>query len=234
MNYFKSRKNPFGFFKRSAMRILLFLTTVLIVSCSVENVQNKEPLPSWNDESSKQTIIEFVSNAVDANSPDFIPVDERIATFDNDGTLWSEQPLYFQMFFVIDELKKMAPEHPEWDTLLPYSAVLSGDMEKALSIGEKGLLTILMTTHGGMTTDEFEQMVIDWGTSTKHPRFDRPFPELVYQPMLELLEYLQENEFKTYIVSGGGIDFMRPLLSDIYHIPNEQIIGSTLKNRIPI
>ncbi len=195
-----------------------------------KNIEN-DPLPSWNDVQSKQQIIDFVNSSIDTSSPNFIPISERIATFDNDGTIWSEQPVYFQLFFVFDEIKELAPEHPEWKTQEPFSFALENDLEGLASSGMHGLMTLLMATHANITSEEFKQTVLEWAKGAKHPTLQRSFTDLVYQPMLELLSYLQENDFKTYIVSGGGVDFMRPLVSEIYNIPPEQIIGSTIKTR---
>jgi len=213
---------------------LLFTAAFLTVSCSISENQTsdpKDPLPSWNEGKSKENIINFVISTVDENSPGFIPEKNRIACFDNDGTLWSEQPIYFQLFFIIDRVKEMASDHPEWDTQVPFSYAINDDLKGIADSGMKGLMTLLMTTHAGMTQAEFESEVKVWGNTARHPVKNKRYTELVYQPMLELLAYLQENGFKTYIVSGGGVDFMRPLVSDIYNIPPEQIIGSTIKTQ---
>jgi hypothetical protein len=192
-------------------------------------VQAADALPSWNDGPTKAAIVDFVTRVTTEGGPDFVPVDDRIATFDNDGTLWSEQPMYFQLAFAIDRVKTLAPQHPEWKTTQPFQAVLEGDMKALAAAGEKGLLELVMTTHAGMTTDEFEKIVTDWVATAKHPRFKQPYTELVYQPMLELLAYLRANEFKTYIVSGGGIEFMRPWVERVYGIPPQQVVGSSIK-----
>ncbi len=186
-------------------------------------------LPSWNETKSKKEIIAFVSQSTDPNHADFIAPEERIATFDNDGTLWSEQPIYFQLFFVMDRIKEMAIEHPEWDTTPPYSYAIHDDLHGIAGSGMEGLMTLLMATHSGSTQAEFAAEVKAWATTAVHPTLNKPYTELVYQPMMELLTYLQDNDFKTYVVSGGGVDFMRPLVSEIYNIPPEQIIGSTIK-----
>lgn len=191
-------------------------------------VKNTEPLPSWKEGETKDAIINYV-NSITTEGVDFIPVSERVAVFDNDGTLWSEQPAYFQLFFAIDRIKTLAPEHPEWKTTQPFQAVLENDMKKLMTYGEHGLIEIVMASHAGNTVDEFEQIVKDWLANAKHPRFDRPYTDLVYQPMLELLKYLKENNFKTYIVSGGGIEFMRPWVEGVYGIPKDQVIGSSIK-----
>jgi len=190
-----------------------------------------DPLPSWNEGVAKQSIIDFVARVTDEAAPDFVPVPERIATFDNDGTLWAEQPMYFQLFFAIDRVKTLAPEHPEWASQQPFQAVLEGDMEALAASGEHGLLELVMATHAGMTTQEFEGIVTEWLVTAKHPMTGRAFTEMVYQPMLELLDYLRANDFKTFIVSGGGIEFMRPWTEAVYGIPPDQVVGSSIKTR---
>ncbi len=190
-----------------------------------------DPLPSWNEGAAKESIVDFVTRVADEDSPDFVPVAERIATFDNDGTLWAEQPMYFQLFFAIDRVKALAPEHPEWTTEQPFKAVLEGDMDALAAAGEHGLLELIMATHAGMTTEDFEGIVLQWLVTAKHPTSDRAFTDMVYQPMLELLEYLRANDFKTFIVSGGGIEFMRPWTEAVYGIPPDQVVGSSIKTR---
>ncbi|MCK5664427.1 MAG: haloacid dehalogenase-like hydrolase [Thiotrichaceae bacterium] len=189
---------------------------------------DNDPLPSWNEGENKHHIIQFVQSVSDPKSSDYVAPEDRIATFDNDGTLWSEKPFYFQLYFVIDRIKMLAPQHPEWKTTQPFKAVLENDQETLLKSGKEGLLKLVMATHTGMTDEEFDTIVIEWINSAQHPRFKRPFKELVYQPMLELLSYLRANQFKTFIVSGGGIDFMRPWASEVYGIPSEQIVGSSI------
>lgn len=184
------------------------------------------PLPSWNDGVAKEEITGFVAAVCDPQSPDFVPEAERIAAFDNDGTLWSEQPMYFQLAFAIDRVRALAPEHPEWREQQPYRAVLEGDTAALAAGGHHALLEVVGATHSGMTTDEFAAVVRDWLATARHPRFDRPYTELVFQPMLELLTYLRANGFKTYIVSGGGIEFLRVFAEEIYGIPPEQVVGS--------
>ena len=188
-----------------------------------------DPLSSWNDGKAKQAIVHFVAKVTRADSPDFVPVAERIATFDNDGTLWAEQPMYFQFLFALDRVKAFAPQHPEWKDKEPFASLLKGDAKGVLAGGERAILEIVMTTHAGMTTDEFERIVKDWIATAKQPRFKRPYTECVYQPMVELLAYLRANGFKTFIVSGGGIEFMRPWTEKVYGIPPEQVIGSSIK-----
>ena len=190
-----------------------------------------DPLPSWNDGAAKQSILKFVGAVTREGSPDFVPVPQRIATFDNDGTLWVEQPFPVQLFFALDRVKAMAPLHPEWKDKQPFKAVLDGDMKMLAESGEHGLAELIMVTHAGMTTDEFSKIVTDWLATARHPRFKRPYTELVYQPMLELLAYLRANGFKTFIVSGGGIEFMRPWTERVYGIPPEQVVGSSIKTR---
>ncbi|MCF7675711.1 MAG: haloacid dehalogenase-like hydrolase [Akkermansiaceae bacterium] len=190
-----------------------------------------DPLPSWNDGTAKQSIVAFVEKITKAGSPDFVPVAERIATFDNDGCLWAEQPMYFQAFFIFDRIKALAPQHPEWKTKEPFASVLKGDVKATLAGGEHALIEMAMATHAGMTTEEFTQIVRDWLTTAKHPTTKRPYPEMVYQPMLEVLAYLRENGFKTFIVSGGGIEFMRPWTEKVYGIPPEQVVGSSIKTK---
>jgi phosphoserine phosphatase len=186
-----------------------------------------DPLPSWNDTAPKQSIISFVEKVTKDGASDFVPAAERIAVFDNDGCLWAEQPMYFQLFFAIDRIKALAPQHPEWKDKEPFVSLLKGDTKAALAGGEQALAQIVMATHAGLTTEEFEKIVTDWITTAKHPKTGKLFTQMVYQPMLELLAYLRANGFKTYIVSGGGIEFMRPWTERVYGIPPEQVIGST-------
>jgi hypothetical protein len=188
-------------------------------------------LPSWNDGAAKQSILDFVAAVTREGSPDFVPVPQRIATFDNDGTLWCEQPMYTQLAFALDRLKALAPMHPEWKDKQPFKAALEGDMKTLGESGDRGLMELLMVTHAGMTTDEFESIVKDWLAKARHPRFNRPYTELVYQPMVELVAYLRANGFKTFIVSGGGAEFMRPWTEQVYGIPPEQVVGSTVKTQ---
>jgi phosphoserine phosphatase len=193
-----------------------------------------DPLPSWDVGVAKENIQAFVSDVTDPRSKYFIPVEERIAVFDNDGTLWSEQPAYFQLFFALDRVKALAPKHPDWKTKQPFKAELEGDLKTVFSGGEHALLELVMASHAGNTTEEFEQIVTEWIGTAKHPRFKRPYTECVFQPMLELLSYLRANDFKTWIVSGGGIEFMRPWVEKVYGIPPEQVIGSSIKTRFEI
>ena len=183
------------------------------------------------DGKAKQSIVDFVAKVTKEGSPNFVPVAERIATFDNDGTLWAEQPMYFQLAFALDRVKVLAPQHPEWNDKEPFASLLKGDLKAALAGGERSLLEIVMATHAGMTTEEFEKIVADWIYTAKHPKTKQLYTEMVYQPMLELLTYLQANGFKTFIVSGGGIEFMRPWTEKVYSIPPEQVIGSSIKTK---
>jgi phosphoglycolate phosphatase-like HAD superfamily hydrolase len=186
----------------------------------------QDPLPSWNDTAPKKAIVGFVEKVTKEGLPDFVPPNERIATFDNDGTLWAEQPMYFQFLFAMDRIKALTPQHPEWKTKEPFKSVLAGDTKGLLASGEKGLQEIMARTHTGMTTAEFDQIAREWFKTARHPKFNRPYNEMVYQPMLELLAYLRANGFKTFIVSGGGVEFMRAFAPDTYGIPPDQIVGS--------
>jgi phosphoglycolate phosphatase-like HAD superfamily hydrolase len=205
-------------------------TALLVVSMSVSHSASAEPgfpLPSWNDGTAVRAIFEFVDAVTTEGSPDYVPHEERIATFDNDGTLWAERPVPFQLAFAIDRVKALAPQHPDWQGMEPFEAVIEGDLEGLAAFGEKGLLAILAASHSGMTTDEFAKIAADWLATARHPRFDRPYTDLAYQPMLELLAYLRDNGFKTFIVSGGGTEFMRLFAEHVYGIPPEQVVGSS-------
>jgi phosphoglycolate phosphatase-like HAD superfamily hydrolase len=188
-----------------------------------------DPLPSWNDGPAKRAITAFVAKVTRDGGPDFVAPADRIAVFDNDGTLWSEQPMYFQLAFALDRVRALADKHPEWKDKQPFKAVLEGDVKAALAGGEKAIVELIAATHTGMTTNEFHATVLDWVKTARHPRFRRPYTDLVYQPMLEALAYLRANVFKTYIVSGGGIEFMRPWAEAVYGIPPEQVVGSSGK-----
>jgi len=193
-----------------------------------------DPLPSWNDTAPKKAIVSFVQKVTKEGSPDFVPPAERIATFDNDGCLWAEQPMYFQLLFALDRVKALAPKHPEWKEREPFASLLNGDVKAALAGGEPAIAQIVMATHAGMTTEEFDEIVRDWITTAKHPVTKQLYTEMVYQPMLEVLAYLRANGFKTFIVSGGGIEFMRPWTQKVYGIPPEQVIGSSGKTKFEI
>ncbi len=214
-------------------RAVAKLTGILLTlgMLSTTAAAQRDPLPSWNEGSAKRSIIEFVNRVTQPGSPDFVAPERRIATFDNDGTLWSEQPVYFQLFFAIDRVKALAPKNPAWNTQQPFKAVLENDMQALAASGEKGLLELIMATHAGMTTTEFEQTVKDWLAVARHPHFKRPYTDLVFQPMIEVLDYLRANGFKTFIVSGGGIEFMRPWTERVYGIPPEQVVGSSIKTK---
>ena len=214
---------------RSALLLVLALAVSLVLATSA--FAQSDPLASWNDGKTKQSIIAFVNKVTTPGSPDFVPPAERIATFDNDGTLWVEHPMYTQLAFALDRIKALAPQHPQWKTKQPFKAVLENDMKTLAASGEKGLVELVMESHTGMSTAEFEKIVTDWFKTAKHPRFNRPYTELAYQPMVELLGYLRANGFKTYIVSGGGIEFMRPMTEKVYGVPPEQVIGSSIETK---
>nr|WP_246091548.1 HAD family hydrolase [Rhizobium smilacinae] len=194
----------------------------------------QQVLPSWNDTASKQRIVDFVKATTTEGGEGFVAPEARIAVFDNDGTLWSEQPYYFQLAFIIDRVKALAPQHPEWKSKEPFKSILAGDLKGIARGGEKGLVDLGMSTHAGMTTDQFEKIVTDWFTGAKHPKTGKPFDEMTFLPMRELLDYLRENGFKTYIVSGGGVEFMRPITEKAYGIPPEQVVGSTITTQYAI
>ena len=215
------------------MRLILYV--IVLISLGVpQGVYAEDPLPSWNGGPAKESIVSFVETVTDPKNPSYVEPQERIAVFDNDGTLWAEQPVYFQLAFVKDRIKELAPQHPEWKTEQPFKAVLEGDKETLAESGYEGLMELLMATHSGMTNAEFQDTVTQWLATAKHPRFKRPYTEVIYQPMLELLSYLRANGFKTYIVSGGGIEFMRPWTEQVYGIPPEQVVGSSIKTKFEI
>lgn len=218
-----------GKIRNIGLGLLASYTVILSLLVGVANAQ--DALPSWNDGPTKQAILNFVTTVTREGSPDFVPPAERIAVFDNDGTLWTEQPMPVQMVFALDRVKLLAPQHPEWKDKQPFKAVLEGDMKTLAEAGERGLVELVMATHAGMTTDEFSKIVTDWLATARDPRFKRPYTELVYQPMLELLAYLRANGFKTFIVSGGGIEFMRPWAERVYGISPEQVVGSSIKTK---
>jgi len=205
------------------------LAPIAVILAGLAKVQAQDSLPSWNDTPPKRDIISFLAKVTKEGLPDFVPASERIAVFDNDGTLWAEQPVYFQFAFVFDRVKALASEHPEWKTQEPFASVLKGDVKGALASGEKGVIEMMTATHTGMTTEEFSKTVTDWISTAKHPKTGRLYTDMVYQPMLELLAYLRANGFKTFIVSGGGIEFMRPWAEKTYGIPPEQVVGSSGK-----
>jgi hypothetical protein len=212
----------------------LFLVIALIAAIPGVAKATDDPLSSWNDGSVKKAVFDFVARVTTEGGPDFVAPAERIATFDNDGTLWAEQPIYFQFQFALDRVKALAPKHPEWKTKQPFKALLEGDKKAFAAGGEKALLEVIAVSHSGMTTEEFEGIVKDWLATAKHPRFKRPYNEVVYQPMLELLAYLRANGFKTFIVSGGGVEFMRAWVEKVYGIPPEQVVGSMGKQKFEL
>jgi len=199
---------------------------LLTASLMAPSVHAADALPSWNDGPTKSAIVAFVEKVTTPASASFVPPAERVAVFDNDGTLWAEQPMYVQMAFVLDRVKTLAPQHPEWKTQQPFQAVLEGDFKALAAQGEKGAVELVAATHTGMSSEEFNRIVGDWLKMARHPKFKRPYTDMVYQPMVELLAYLRSNGFKTYIVSGGGVDFMRPWTEKVYGIPPEQVVGS--------
>jgi len=216
---------------------LLFVAFLLVTCKPPKSIAGKstnttsDPLPSWNEGNAKESIIDFVTKTTKGGSADFVPVADRIACFDNDGTLWTEMPLPTQLLFVIDRIKAMAPQHPEWKDQQPFKGILEGDLKTALAAGEKALLELMITTHAGMTTDEFDKSVKNWMATATHPKTRKHYNEMVYQPMLELLDYLRANGYKTFIVSGGGIDFMRVWAEQVYGIPPYQVVGSSFKTK---
>lgn len=213
-------------------RVLFAAAIVGAVAFTSAVTHAADPLPSWNDTGPKQAIIAFVEKVTAEGSPEFVPPAERIAVCDNDGCLWAEQPMYFQAFFIFDRIKALAPQHPEWKEQEPFASVLKGDVKAALAGGEKSLLEMAMATHAGMTTEEFEKIVNDWIATATHPTTGKRYTEMVYQPMLEVLTYLRARGFKTFIVSGGGIEFMRPWAERVYGVPPEQVIGSSIKTKL--
>mgnify|MGYP000948607175 CR=1 FL=1 len=219
---------------KSIARGSFIALATLLFTLGVTGAQAADPLPSWNDGAAKSAIVEFVTTVTTEGTPEFVPPAERIAVFDNDGTLWSEQPMYFQLFFALDRVKALAPQHPEWKSAQPFKAALEGDTKTLAASGEKGLITLVMATHAGMTPEEFQKTAKDWLATAKHPTFKRPYTELVFQPMLDLLAYLRANGFKTFIVSGGGIEFMRPWVNEVYGVPPEQVVGSSIKTRFEL
>lgn len=215
--------------KRILTALLVF--GFALVFGGLSTAQAIDPLPSWNNGKAKQSIIAFVMKVTKENSPDFVAPAERIAVFDNDGTLWAEKPMYFQLLFSVDRVKALASQHPEWQDKEPFASLLKGDVKGALAGGEHAMLEIVMDTHAGMTTEAFEKVVKGWIATAKHPATKRLYTEMVYQPMLEVLAYLRANGFRTFIVSGGGIEFMRPWTEKIYGIPPDQVVGSSIKTK---
>lgn len=210
------------------IRLLIAIALCALPGCASHHASHADPLPSWSDGQTKASIIQFVSNVTDTRSPRFVPPDDRVATFDNDGTLWVEQPLYTQLVFAIERIKTLAPHHPEWKTTEPFKSILEGDPEAALAGGDHAIVEIIGATHAGMSSDDFARIVTDWIDTAKQPRFHRLYTQCVYQPQLELLEYLRDNGFRTFIVSGGGIEFMRPWTERVYGIEPAQVVGSSI------
>jgi phosphoserine phosphatase len=215
---------------------LLCVLTLIFASIGgdLDIARATDALPSWNDGKATQSILAFVKKVTTSGSPDFIPAAERIATFDNDGTLWPSHPMYTQLAFALDRIKALAPKHPDWKTKQPFKAVLDNDLKALAAAGEKGMVELVMASHAGMSTAEFEAIVTHWLDKAHHPRFKRRYTELVYQPMLELLAFLRASGFKTFIVSGGGVEFMRPMTEKVYGIPPEQVVGSTIQTKYEV
>jgi hypothetical protein len=225
----RERMDRFLIHRRAVLAGLLVSSAAAVPLATLPGLAQGNPLPSWNDDQTKQAILTFVEAVTRDGSPDFVPVSQRIATFDNDGTLWCEQPMYVQLAFALERVRALSNQHPEWKDKQPFKAVLDNDIEALAKSGMKGLMELIMATHAGMSTAEFETIASDWIKTARHPKFKRPYTELVYQPMLELLAYLRANGFKTFIVSGGGIEFMRPWTEPVYGIPPEQVVGSSIK-----
>lgn len=227
---------PINWQSMDTVRKLVLILTALVggASLSATEAQVADPLPSWKHSAAKSAVVNFVQRLTKEGAPDFVPVAERVAVFDNDGTLWSEQPIYFQAFFIFDRIRALAPNHPEWKDQEPFASVLRGDVKAALAAGERALLEMAMATHAGMSTEEFETMVAAWVRTAKHPTTGRLYTEMVYQPMLELLAYLRAHGFKTFIVSGGGIEFMRVFSERVYGVPPEQVIGSSIQTKYEV
>ena len=211
-----------------------FAGLLLAVSALPALARSADALPSWNDGASKASIVSFVQDVTDPTSKRYVPPAERIAVFDNDGTLWSEQPMYFQLAFVLDRVKALAPQHPEWQTTEPFRSVLAGDMAGVAAAGEHGLMQLMAATHAGMTSEQFRSIVAEWLATARHPRFKRPYTELTYAPMKELLAYLRANGFKTFIVSGGGVEFLRVFSERVYGVPPEQVVGSSIRTKYEV
>lgn len=209
--------------RRCALRLSVFALISVVPTLGAA-----DPLSSWNDTATRKAIIDFVDRVTDENSPDFVPPAERIATFDNDGCLWSEQPVYFQAVWALDHIKSIADDHPEWKTTEPFKSAIAGDMKGLLATGKEGVIQVMMAAHSNITADEFKQVVGDWLANARHPKTGMLYSKMTYRPMRELLDYLRANEFKTYIVSGGGIDFLRVFAEEAYGIPPEQVVGTTI------
>jgi phosphoserine phosphatase len=215
-------------------RALAALAMAASAFAAVTAAHASDELPSWNDGPAKARIVAFVRSVTETGTPGFVPPAERIAVFDNDGTLWSEQPAYVQAMFVADRIRALAPKRPEWKTKEPYASLLRGDLRSVAAGGAKALAQLVMATHAGMTTDEFSKVAGEWIATARHPKTGRLYTDMVYAPMLELLTYLRANGFRTYIVSGGGVEFMRPWVERVYGIPPEQVIGSTIRTKFEL
>jgi phosphoserine phosphatase len=220
----------------AAQRARAFLAAALAGFLCLSNAlaQSVDALPSWNDGAAKARIVAFVNAVTEPGGKDFVALAERVAVFDNDGTLWAEQPVYFQAFFIRDRIEALAPKHPEWKTKEPYASLLKGDMKAVMAGGEKAVLQLVMATHAGMTSDGFSAVVSDWIATARHPKTGRLLTDMTYQPMKEVLAYLRANGFKTFIVSGGGIEFMRPWAERVYGVPPEQVVGSSIKTKYEV
>jgi phosphoserine phosphatase len=215
-------------------RFVQVVSAILVLAISHAASAYADDLPSWNDGAAKQSIVDFVTAVTTEGGPDYVAPTDRIATFDNDGCLWSEQPMYVQLAFALDRVKAMAPDHPEWSDTEPFKSVLAGDLKGVMAGGEHGLVEILAATHAGMTTDEFATIASDWIATAKHPKTGKLYTQMVYQPMLELLAYLRANGFETFIVSGGGTEFMRPWTEKVYGIPPQNVVGSSIKTKYEV
>ena len=218
---------------RGIQTATLITLTVMLTACAVKQTA-PDPLPSWSEGHSKQQIIEFVNSVTKTGGVDYVAPGQRIATFDNDGTLWSEQPTYFQLLFILDRIKQMAADHPEWTSTQPFQAVLENDMAAIEAAGHHGMAQLGMTAQSGVTTDEFKTIIDDWFATARHPTTGKAYNAMVYQPMLEVLDYLRTNEFKVFIVSGGGLEFMRPWSEEVYGIPPDQVVGSSMETRYEV
>ncbi|KAA6474628.1 haloacid dehalogenase-like hydrolase [Agrobacterium sp. ICMP 7243] len=212
----------------------LLVALVLLIASAVSPAFAQEALSSWNDTPAKTRIVDFVKATTTEGGEGYVAPEDRIAVFDNDGTLWSEQPIYFQFAFMLDRVKTLAPQHPEWKAKEPFKSILAGDPVGVMKSGERGIVDLAVTTHAGMTTDQFSKIVADWFASARHPKTGKPYDEMTFVPMRELLDYLRSNGFKTYIVSGGGVEFMRPMTEKMYGIPPEQVVGSTITTEYAI
>ncbi|MGB8771476.1 MAG: HAD family hydrolase [Candidatus Korobacteraceae bacterium] len=215
----------YGLSKRTFAGLLCSLLLAVVAAHA------QDPLPSWNDGPAKRAILNFVKVTTDSTSPNFVPPEQRIATFDQDGTTWVEHPVYAQFVFALDRVVALAPQHPEWKATEPFKSVLTDDKAAMAKFTTKDLETIVFATHSGMTMEQFQKIVQDWTSKARDPRWNRPYTDLVYQPMLEVMRYLRANGYRTYIVTGGGQDFVRTYAEQVYGIPLEQIIGSAVESQ---